>query len=353
MRKRKAKSSKKKLNPVGLHPGAYIEQVSESADYMIRALKYSPKEVAVIEEELPVPSQRDVLWLDICGSPSAELLTQISQKYGIHSLTLEDILNLSHRPKYEEFDDYLFFIVKTVSLGEESLELVSSQKSLIVGKGFVLSFQDQKEHDFFFPIRQRIQKGRGRIRQKMADYLAYSLLDLVVDHYFHALRTIDEKIESIEIENPRKDYSLELELGYGLRKKLSLLRKRVGPVREFLSTLLRQPPDMIDPVNNIYFRDLSDHISHISDSIESHRENLTASIENILSLNSYNMNGVMKLLTIISAIFLPLNLVVGFYGMNINTLPLASRTDAVLIVSLTMVIVALILTYIFKRRKLL
>jgi len=248
------------------------------------------------------------------------MMEKIANHFGIHSLVMEDILNTGQRPKMDDMDDYVYVVLKMLNYNEEDDEIDAEQISIILGQNFVISFQE-KERDVFEPIRERIRKNKGRIRKKGADYLAYTLLDSVVDIYFTILEKIGERIEFLEeelVENPSTQTLQEI---HGLKREMIFLRKSIWPLREVISGLERGESSLIKETTVIYLRDVYDHTIQVIDTVETFRDMLSGILDVYLSSISNKMNEVMKVLTIIATIFIPLTFLAGVYGMNFRYMP--------------------------------
>jgi len=271
-----------------------------------------------IESLSEFKTNKNVSWLNICGIHDAELIGKVGEIFNIHPLVLEDILNTGHNPKVEEFDDFIFVITKMINYNKELNELNIEQVSFILGKNYLITFQE-KEGDVFDIIRDKIRSNNGRIRKSGADYLAYRLIDTMVDNYFLVLEKIDERTEYLEdelFENPEKS---SLENIHLIRKEVIKLRRAVVPLRDIVHALEREQYPFIAKSTYIYLRDLYDHIRQIIDTVENYREIINSLQEVYLSSASHKMNEVVKILTIISTIFIPLTFIAGIYGMNFRT----------------------------------
>jgi magnesium transporter len=245
---------------------------------------------------------------------------KIGTHFGIHPLIMEDILHTGQRPKGEDLGDYLFIVLKMIYHDEEKDEVIGEQLSLILGPNYVISFQE-REGDVFNPIRERIRNAKGRIRKAGADYLAYVLVDAIVDHYFAILEELGGTIESLEEElvtNPRPE---TLQTIHTLKRELIFLRKSVWPLREVISGLEREESPLITEPTGIYLRDVYDHTIQVIDTIETYRDMVSGMLDIYLSSLSNRMNEVMKVLTMIATIFIPLTFIAGIYGMNFKFMP--------------------------------
>lgn len=289
-----------------------------------------------------------VKWINVEGVHNIDLIEKIGKHYNIHPLTLEDIVHIDQRPKFEDYDHYILSILKMINY-EEGVH--AEQLSLILLNNTVISFQEPEGGDAFDIIRTRLRQCKGRVRKLGADYLFYALMDAVVDWYFIAIEKIGDKVEKIEeeiIHEPKRESLIEL---YRLKREVIYLRKQVWPLRDMLSNLLRSESEFITPSTQLFLRDLQDHSTRIIDTVETYRDLLSGIMDIYLSNNSNKMNEVMKVLTIISSIFIPVTFIAGVYGMNFEFMPELKSPygyAGVWAVMLTIIIVQII---IFKKRK--
>ncbi len=259
-----------------------------------------------------------VKWINVEGVHDTALIGRISQLYNIHPLTQEDIVHVDQRPKFEEYENYILTIMKMILYGDE---VFAEQLSIILFKDTVISFQEPDGGDAFDIIRERLRACKGRVRRLGADYLFYALMDAVVDYYFNAIEKIGDKIERIEeeiINEPRQNSLIEL---YRLKREVIYLRKQVWPLRDMLSNLLRSESEFITDNTLLFLRDLQDHSTRIIDTVETYRDLLSGIMDIYLSTNANKMNEVMKVLTIMSSIFIPVTFIAGVYGMNFEIMP--------------------------------
>jgi magnesium transporter len=319
---REPKRSRKK----GLSPGSLIHvgerKVEKSRITVIDydADHFLEKEVASIEDCFPFHETATITWINIDGVHDPDLINRLGNAYGLHPLILEDIMTTSQRPKMEDLGTSIYVVLKMIELDGAGTEIATDQLSLVFGTNFVLSFQE-KPGDMFDPIRERLRQGKGRIRKMGPDYLAYALLDAVVDHYFVVLESLGERIEALEEElvtDPRRETLHEI---HGLKREMLFLRKSVWPLREVLARLERAESDLVKETTGIFFRDVYDHTIQVIDNIETFRDMLSGMLETYLSSVSNRMNEVMKVLTIIATIFIPLTFLAGVYGMNFQHMP--------------------------------
>ena len=259
-----------------------------------------------------------IKWINVEGIHQLDIIEKIGKTYNIHPLTLEDIVHIEQRPKFEEFDNYLLTIMKMIRYDKD---VIAEQLSIVLTTNTVISFQEPDNGDAFDIIRNRLRQCKGRVRKLGADYLFYALMDAVVDYYFNTIEKIGDKVEDIEEEimnEPRRESLIEL---YNLKRQIIYLRKQVWPLRDMISNLLRSESEFITPNTQLFFRDLQDHSSRIIDTVETYRDLLSGMMDIYLSTNSNRMNEVMKVLTIMSSIFIPVTFIAGVYGMNFDYMP--------------------------------
>jgi len=315
---------KKVSRKSGLPPGSLIhigERKIEKVKITVidyNETNFETKEMDRVEECLSFKESPNVTWINVDGLHEITVEQELGKCYGIHPLIMEDILNTNQRTKTDIFDDYVFVVFKMLTYNEESKKLNVEQVSLILGEKFVITFQE-KEGDIFDPVRNRIKNGKGRIRKMGADYLAYSLIDAVVDNYYKVLESIGEEIEYLEEELVSNPTPETLQRIHELKREMIFLRKSVWPLREIISSLERDEIPLIKDSTNIYLRDLYDHTIQVIDTVETYRDMISGMLDVYLSSISNKMNEIMKVLTIFAAIFIPLTFVAGIYGMNFNT----------------------------------
>lgn len=306
-------------------------------------------ESLTLEEALSFRASKAVTWLNVTGLSDTSTVGTLCSYFGIHSLVQEDILHTAQRPKVEIYDDHIFMVVKMIRYDEESRELDIEQVSLVLGDGFVITFQE-KEGDVFDAVRQRIRSGKGAVRTQGADYLAYALMDAVVDNYFQALEEMGEDIEEVEtavLEHPDNDVVSSIHL---LKRELILLRKAIWPMREGLGTLMRDATPLVKPGTVPFLRDLHDHAFLVMDTVETFRELVSGLLDVYLSSVSNRMNQVMKVLTIIATIFIPLTFIAGIYGMNFRHMPELAFPWAYPAVLALCFLIALAMILVFRRK---
>jgi magnesium transporter len=310
----------------GLPPGSLVligEQRVATPEITIvdyDAAHVTEHKVRTIDECRAFLDTPTVTWINVAGIHDIEVLQQLGECYQIHPLVMEDILNTHQRPKLEEFEHYLFLVLKSLSLSPATGEVEVEQISLILGTNYLLSFEEAPA-GAFDTVRKRIKNERGRIRAAGADYLAYCLLDAVIDNYFIVLETLANRIEELEdeiVSNPSRDVLQRL---HDLKRELIFLRKSVWPLREVLAMLQRSDNGLVKNSTVVYLRDVYDHTIQIMDTIESLRDVVASMHDTYLSSISNRLNEVMKVLTIWGTIFIPLTFLAGVYGMNFRHFP--------------------------------
>lgn len=311
----------------GLPPGTLTytgtrknEKISiEIFDYSTEHLM--EKKNCTVEETFIYKEKNSITWINIEGLSDIDAIEKIGKYYEIHPLTLEDILHMEQLPKIEVFEKYIFITLKMLTFNEVTREVESEQVGIIMGKNFVISFQEGKEGDVFDPLRERIRAGKGRIRNYGADYLNYAIIDIIVDNYFIILEKIGEKVEEYEeklLLNPEENILKNI---YELKREIMFLRKIFIPIREITAQMQYSESTFINERTLIFIRDLYDHSLQVIDMVDTYRETVSGLIELYLSSLSNRMNQVMRILTTISTIFIPLTFIVGVYGMNFDFMP--------------------------------
>lgn len=288
-------------------------------------------------------------WINVVGLHNVEHIKAIGNKYNIHHLVLEDILNTDHRPKAEKQDGYFFFIAKmfcSTETGGSHFE----QISIILGKNFVLTFQE-KDGDVFDALRERLSKKESKLRQSNIDYLFYRMIDSIVDSYYYTLEKISDRIEALEDEihdNPTKNDHKSIQ---SLKRELILLRKSVYPLREAIGKLNKEEDGLISKDTNLYLSDVYDHCVQVIDSIETFRDLTSSLMDLYMTSMSNRMNEVMKVLTIISTIFIPITFIAGVYGMNFHYMPELTHKWGYPIALIVMGLLTLMMIIYFKVKK--
>lgn len=347
---------KKRTKKVGLPPGSLVHIGETRTDKVtISILNYDEmqvqeKEVKTIEECFSFKNKPNVTWIDVDGVHELEILEELGNCFGLHSLVMEDVLNTDQRPKIEDYGDYTYIVLKMISYNDKNNEIIAEQISLVIGLNFVISFQE-KHGDVFDPVRERIRSDKGQIRKWGADYLVYSLIDTIVDNYFVIVEKLGERIEDAEEDLLTNPTSQILQSIHNLKKEMMFLRKAVWPLREVVNSLAREKSVLIKETTLIYFRDVYDHTIQVAETIETFREMLTGMLDIYLSSISNRLNAVMKILTIIATIFIPLTFVVGIYGMNFKYMPELEWHWGYYTVWIFMVLVGVLMLIYFKKKK--
>jgi magnesium transporter len=323
---RVARFYKKREENRGLSPGSLVF-IGEQKTEAIRVRLFDYDEQSLAEETLDdIGRVRDfagkdgIKWINVDGLHDTEVIREIGEAFGLHPLLLEDVLNTGQRPKLDEFEDTFFVVVKMLRYDDDSDIVIAEQLSIVVGPSFVLTFQEQPG-DVFEPVRERLRNGKGRIRGWGSDYLAYALLDSVVDSYIYIIEKIGEEVEELESEVLESvDPELIGEIGR-LKREMSFLRKAVRPAREAILKLSKLDSDLIREATAPFLKDLVDISSQAAEAIETYREMLSDELNIYNSSMSHRMNDIMKVLTIFAAIFIPLTFIAGIYGTNFEYLP--------------------------------
>jgi magnesium transporter len=275
-------------------------------------------QVETPEECAPHLDTKSVSWVDVKGLGSEDVLQRLGEVFTLHPLVLEDIVNVPQRPKVEEYEDQLLIIARMVMLKRSHRGFFTEQVSLILGKHYLLTVQEEPEYDCFATVRERIRLNKGSIRKHNADYLAYTLLDSIVDGFFPILERYGEEIEDLEDEVVGNPTRQTLEKIHKIKRELLTLRRSIWPQRDAINSLIRDGSPLISDEVRIYLRDCYDHAVQVLDMVETYRELASSLMDVYLSSVSNRMNEVMKFLTIVSTIFIPLTFVAGVYGMNFN-----------------------------------
>jgi magnesium transporter len=340
----------------GLPPGTVVyvgEKKSEEVKIRIMDFDeghFEEKEVREVEESFPFKDKPTVTWINIDGVHEVDVIEKIGKQFNLHPLVLEDIANTGQRPKIEDFAEYIFLVLKMLYYDEKEGETKAEQVSLVLGANWLISFQE-REGDVFDSVRERIRSDKGRIRKMGADYLIYALVDSVVDHYFQILEKIGEEVEEIEDELVTNPAPETLHKIHDLKRQMIFLRKSVWPLREVINRLERWESPLVHKSTYIYLRDVYDHTIQVIDAIETFRDMLSGMLDIYLSSVSNRMNEVMKVLTIIATIFIPLTLVAGIYGMNFEYMPELEWPWGYPMVLLGMLIIGLLMVMYFRRKR--
>ncbi len=351
-----AKFMKKRSVKAGLPPGSLVFIGDKMAgDAKITIIDYDEngveeKKASSIDECFPYKNKPSTTWINVDLVHQVEIIEKLGECFHLHPLVLEDILNTDQRPKMEDFSEYLYVVVRMLSCNGGNAKIESEQVSLILGANYLISFQE-KEGDVFGPVRERIRGGKGHIRKAGPDYLAYALLDAIVDNYFVVLEKNGERIETLEdqlLTNPNPATLQEIHL---LKRDMIFLRKSVWPLREVIAGLAREGSSLISDSTRLYLRDVYDHTIQVIDALETFRDILTGMLEIYLSSINHRLNEIMKLLTIIATIFIPLTFIVGLYGMNFSYMPELKWHWGYPAVLLLMLSISIFMLSFFRKKK--
>ena len=344
--------SKKK---VGQIPGSVIYTGEKSdQNLFIEAFDYT-KDKCVVKELLNVQEcfefeKGSITWININGLNHVDAIEKIGDHYELHPLVLEDIVNIASRPKIDEYDDYLFIVLKMLYY-DANEKIVSEQVSFILGEDYVLSFQEA-EGDVFDEVRERIKTAKGRVRSMPADYLLYVLIDAIVDHYFSVIEVLGNKIEDFETDifsgHVTEDISQNIQ---NLKREILRLRRSIFPLREIINRIEKNESNLINKKTITYYRDIYDHLIQVSENIDIYREMIWSLMDMYMTTISNKMNEVMKVLTIMASIFIPLTFIAGIYGMNFEYIPELKYKYSYFILWGVMVVLFIGMLFYFKRKK--
>ena len=341
----------------GLPPGSLVH-VGEVQDAKTRmtVVDYSKdnieeQQIHSIDDILEYKKSDTVTWVIIEGLTNVAIVERIGMIFDIHQLVLEDILNTHQRPKFEEYDDHLYIVLKALLSENKNFTVVYEQVSIIVLENFVIVFKE-KTDDLFKPIQQRIKTSKGRIRSLGSDYLTYAILDTIVDQNFFLIDSLDDAITTVEdsllASEPTRETLHTIQM---LKREIISVRKNVSPIRELMAGLLRSESELIDEKTHIYLRDVSDHVIRVIESVESYRDILTGLLDVYISSVSNKMNEVMRVLTVFASIFIPLTFLAGIYGMNFEYMPELKWRWAYPALWVVFILLPVVLLVYFKKKK--
>jgi len=350
----------KRYNPAGTAPGTLLKSAAgDAAQLRLHLIDYDSEQVSVQADVTaadckPFLERQTITWVHVEGRPTQDALHDLGATFGLHALALEDVLHTGQRPKIEPFDDQLFIIMSLPLMVDDLVEV--HQVSLFVGGNYLVSFC---ETDFatFQPIIARLQSRSSRIRSKGADYLAYTLLDIVIDHGFPLLERFGQQLEEIEEQILEAADREALEQIHTIKRELILLRRSLWPHRDVINQILRNDDQQIQQGTLIYLRDCYDHTIQIMDLLETYREMSSSMLDIYMSSVSNRMNDVMRVLTVIATIFIPLTFIVGVYGMNFDrttgpwSMPELGNPLGYIFVWIVMVVIAAGMVFFFRSRK--
>jgi len=315
-----------KAKEVGLPPGTLIHVGKQKIEKpVIDLVDYDQQQLDTrrdisLTDVSTFKETSSVSWINLSGIHDIKIIEQFGEQFGLHALALEDILNTQHRPKVEEMEGYSLIILKMLFFDDKTQSIDTEQVSLILGPHYVITFQE-REGDVFEGVRGRLQRSHGRIRQRGPDYLAYALVDSVVDSYFHILEKVGDHLAQLEedlLNNPDQSTLARI---HHYKRQLQLLRKSVWPLREVISELYKEDSPLVAEGTRVFLRDLYDHTIQVLDTVEIFRDTVSGLQDLYMSAVGNRMNEIMKVLTIMASIFIPLTFIAGIYGMNFEYIP--------------------------------
>jgi magnesium transporter len=325
--KKRSRLKKSKLSQKAGLPWGTVVHVGKEYDAEVKmsAVFYNQdtteaKNISDISECSAYLAKEGITWISVVGIQNTKIIESIGKQFHLHPLVMEDIANTEQRPKFEEFDDYIFFTLKNLEYNFDEKEISYEQISVILGKNYVISFQE-KDSILFKSIHNRITSGISRARNKHADYLVYSLIDATVDSYYEISENLEDYIEEIEDRVLASTSGNSLVDIQKVKRDLVVLLKSIFPLREAINKVQRSESNLVEDTTHIFFNSIYDHAVHIIESVESQRDILSGLMDIYLTNISNRMNSVMKVLTIIATIFMPLSFVAGVYGMNFTSIP--------------------------------
>lgn len=351
-----SKILKKRIKKVGLPPGTLIHTGEKGiGPIKISLIDYDAnrlleKKEATLNECLIYLGAPSVTWINVCGIDDSVAIETLGRHFGLHPLLLEDIMSSGQQSKLDNYKDNIYIVVRQLAYNEKKEEAEDEQVSLILGKNYIISFLESPQN-IFSPIRERLQNPKSRLRQRGADYLCYTLIDCLVDNYFLILEKIDNKLEKLEIELFNGSTPNTLEKMHHTKREIILLRKAVWPMREVISNFRRMESPLIQDSTKLYIQDVYDHTIQAIDTIESFRDVTSGMLDIYLSNLSQRMNEIMKVLTIVATIFVPLTFIASLYGMNFKHIPELDWEWSYFTVLGIMFIISISMLYYFRRKK--
>ena len=316
----------KSRKKIGLSPGSLVyvgERTDEPVkmsimDYTADRLDEVPD--ATAEDIQNCMAKNSVTWINISGIHDLAIVENIGKQFDLHPLLMEDIVNMHHRAKIDDYEDYLFIVLKMVFQEPEESSLQFEHVCLVIGPNYLISFQE-RQSDVFGPVRGRLQKAKGRIRKSGADYLGYALIDMIVDHYYVVLEQMGEEIEAMQEEALENPTTKTLKAIHEARHRVVHLRKTIWPMREMIGSLMKGASELLQSSVMVYLQDVYDHVIQVIDTVETYRDLLAGTLDTYMSSVSNKMNEIMKVLTVMATLFIPLTFLAGIYGMNFKYMP--------------------------------
>jgi len=354
--RRRTAALTRRSKKAGLPPGTLVH-IGEKRPEPVRITymdydeqRFQEKQGVAVEECFPFKDTATTTWINIDGIDEIPIIEKIGKAYDLHPLVLEDIATAGQRPKFDTYEKHAYIVLNMLSYNSTSRVVESEQMSVVLGASFVISFQE-RVGDVFEPIRDRIRQAKGIVRKMGADYLAYRLIDAIVDSYFGILEKIGERIEDLEDELIDSATEETLRKIHSLKREMMFLRRSIWPLRELVNGMLRDESSLIGDQTRLYLRDVYDHTIQVIDTIESFRDMAAGMLEIYLSSVSNRMNAVMKVLTIIATIFIPLSFISGVYGMNFPNMPEIGWQYGYPAVLLLMLAITTVMLVYFRRKK--
>ncbi|OAM51161.1 magnesium and cobalt transport protein CorA [Methylovorus sp. MM2] len=350
------KNHKHHSQKIGMAPGSlvYIGEVKTKKP-VISLIEYNSDKVeervlALADIESLKPDLKNKIWLNVHGLHDADIIETIGKHFKLHPLVLEDILNTGQRPKVDSYIDYLYIVARSFHLTKTAGPLQSEQINLILGKGFVITFQERST-GLFEPVRERLRTGRVQIRAAETDYLAYALLDVIVDQYFSVIEDLGDHCETAEEKLLRKPGPSMLQKIQQLKREGVDLRRGIWPMREVINNLIRNDQHFFTPTTVIYLRDVYDHTVHVIESLEAMRDLLAGMLDIYLSTISNQLNKEVRTLTVVTMLFMPATLITGIFGMNFDYMPLLKDHQGFWVAIGGMAVIAIGMAIHFFRRQ--
>jgi len=341
---------------VGLKPGELLHVGERKLEKIrIRVIDFDSKhleerELESIEECRNYKDKDTVSWINVDGLHNIESMTILRKDFGISSLVFEDVINTHQRPKFEDYGKYIFIIAKMINYNIETRTISFEHISFVLGENYVLSFQE-RFGDFFEPVRERIRNSIGRIRRKKVDYLNYALLDVLVDNYFVVADKFNTNLNELEEELMADPSPETLKQMYIVKRELLKFSRNIRPMREVTNNFYKMESQLIEASNTNYLRDLYDHTVDLNESVDMDRELISGMIDTYISITGNKLNEIMKILTIMASIFIPLTFMAGIYGMNFDNMPELHEKWGYHLTLLIMFLIGLIMVIYFRRKK--
>lgn len=336
------------VNPTVIPQREEAEQV-QIVVYDYNATELSEYKFRDIKETFRFHNTGNISWINIDGLRKADV-EAICEHFQIHYLLTEDILSIDQRPKMDDINDVLFCLLNMLYFNDKTMAVEPEQISIILGKNFVISFQEDAKRDVFKGLRDKLKMPNSKLRQSGADYLCYAMIDMIVDHYFVVMEKLSEKIELLEEEIIRYGDTKSLARTNSLRKELIVLKRNVGPVRDLVNGFIRTDSDLLEEKTIKYFKDISDHIMQASDMVESYRDMMMNMQDLYLNKANIKLNEVMKVMAIVTCLLAPATVIGGIFGMNFDRIPYLHNRNGFLVAVAFMFLIPVWMIYIFRKR---